>query len=55
MIPDKCLCNQGIEDTYHFLLLCPFVATRRATFAITVMTILQRYVLTHLGNQSHLY
>ena len=22
---DKCLCNQVIEDTYHFLFLCPFL------------------------------
>ena len=22
---DKCLCNQGIEDTNHFLFLCPFL------------------------------
>ena len=21
---DKCLCNQGIEDTNHLLFLCPF-------------------------------
>ena len=22
---DKCFCNQGIEDTDHFLFLCPFL------------------------------
>ena len=22
---DKCLCNQGIEGTNHFLFLCPFL------------------------------
>ena len=50
---DKCLCNQGIEDTNHFLFLCPFIATRRATLTITVIAILHKYGLTHLGNQSH--
>ena len=51
----KCLCNQGIEDTNHFLFLCPFFATRRATLAINVISILQKYNLAHLGDQSHLY
>ena len=46
---DKYLCNQGIEDTNHFLFLCPFFATRRATLAINVIAILQKYHLTHLG------
>ena len=48
----KCLCNQGIEDTNHFLFLCPFFATRRV---INVIAILQKFDLTRLGNQSHLY
>ena len=52
---DKCLCNQGIEDTNHFLFLCPFFATRRAALSINVIATLQKYNLTHLGNQSHLY
>ena len=36
---DKCLCNQGIEDTNHFLFLCPFFATQRATLATNVIAI----------------
>ena len=49
----KCLCNQGIEDTSLIGVL--FFATRRAILAITVITILQIYGLSRLGNQSHLY
>ena len=44
---EQCLCNQGIEDTNH-LFLCPFFATRRATLAINVIVILQKYYLTLL-------
>ena len=51
----KCLCNEGIEDTNHFLFLCTLFATRRVTIAINVIAILQKYGLPQLGNQSHLY
>ena len=47
---DKCLCNQGIEDTNHFLFLCPVFGTRRATLAINIIAILQKYNLLHSGN-----
>ena len=49
---DICLCNHGIEDTNHFLLLCHFFALQRATLASSVI---QKYNLDNLGNQSHLY
>ena len=26
---DKCICNTGVEDTAHFLLICPFYSTHR--------------------------
>ena len=52
---DKCLCNHGTEDTYHYIFLCPFFAAQRATLASSVIQILQKYNLNHLGNQSHLY
>ena len=52
---DICLCNNGIEDTNHFLFLCPFFAIHRATLASNVIQILQKYNLNHLGNQLHLY
>ena len=42
-----------IRITSYFCVL--FSATRRATLAINVISILQEYDLTHLGNQSHLY
>ena len=48
---DKCLCNQGIEDRNRFLFSCSFFATRRATLAINIIAILQKYGLTRLGNQ----
>ena len=54
-LSDKCLCNQGIEDTNHYLFLCSVFATWRATLAINVIAILQKYNLSHLGNQSHVY
>ena len=52
---DECLYNDGIEDTNHFLFLCPFFATQRVTLASSVIQILQKYKLNHLANQSHLY
>ena len=52
---DIYLCNHGIEDTNHFLFLCPFFALQMATLASSVIQILQKYNLNRLGNQSHLY
>ena len=39
---DKCLCHQGVEDTCHFLLFCPFYETCRATLITGVQSILQK-------------
>ena len=50
-----CCCNQGIEDTSHFLFSCPFFATQRATLAASVINILRKSNLNFLGNQSELY
>ena len=47
--------NILFEDTNHFLFLCPIFAPHRATLASSVIQILQKYSLNHLGNQSHLY
>jgi hypothetical protein len=52
---DKCHCNQGIEDTNHFLFSCLSYSPQRATLASSVIDILQRNNLNHLGNQSQLY
>ena len=52
---DKCLCNIGVENTNHFLFQCPFYVTQRATLAASVILILLRNNLNHLGNQERLY
>ena len=39
---DICHCNQGIEDTNHFLFSCPDYAILRATLAASVINILQK-------------
>ena len=52
---DICHCNQGIEDTNHFLFSCPDYAIPRATLAASVINILQKNNLNYLGNQSKLY
>ena len=50
-----CLCNRGIEDTNHFLLLCSLYATERAILITSVTEILIKYNLESLANQSGLY
>ena len=50
-----CRCNQGIEDTDHFLFSCSEYAIHRATLAASVINILQKNNLNYLGNQSKLY
>ena len=52
---DNCLCNHGVEDTNHFLFLCPLYATQRATLIASVNAIVQKYNLEILINESHLY
>ena len=50
----NCICNHGIEDTNHFLLLCPLFITQRASLMANVTAILLKYNLDNLLNQSHL-
>ena len=52
---DICHCNQGVEDTRHFLLFCPTYITQRANLVTSVNEILQKNNLNHLRNQSQLY
>ena len=52
---DICLCNQGVENTSHFLFECPFYAIQRAKLAASVIQILQTNNLNHLSNQVSLY
>jgi len=51
----NCLCNQGIEDTDHFLLVCPFYDTQRLILVTRVREILQQYSLENLVNQYKIY
>ena len=46
-----CYCNQGIEDTSHFLFSCPAYANQRAILNV----ILQKNNLYNLRNQLQLY
>ena len=52
---DICHCNQGVEDTSHFLFFCPSYVTQRAILASSVNEILLKNNLNHLENQSQLY
>ena len=51
---DICTCNQGVEDTHHFLFLCPFYTNQRRTLMNNVNNILQKSNLT-LPVESNLY
>ena len=52
---DICQCNNGIEETSHFLFECPFYAAERVNLAASVIEILLNNNLNHLGNQVKLY
>ena len=51
---DTCSCNQGNEDTNHFLLFCPIYIMTRAKLVASVTNILQKHNLNYLGDESHL-
>jgi len=51
----NCLCEDGIEDTDHYLFWCPFFTAQRVTLATSVIEILLKYNLNNLGNRSDLY
>ena len=50
-----CLCNQGIEDTSHFLFSCHLYATQRVTLVSSANEILQKFNLNYLKTQLQLY
>ena len=52
--PDTCSCNQGIEDTNHFLLFCSIYIMTRTKLVARVTNILQKHNLNYFGNESHL-
>ena len=45
-----CHCNQGVEDTTHFLFTCPSYVTQRAALVSSVYEILHKVRLNHLQN-----
>lgn len=52
---DFCLCKQGVEDTRHFFLTCPFYDTPREVLENKVHEILQKNNLNYFGNYAELY
>ena len=42
---DKCLCKTGVEDTHHFLIICPFYNRHRNALFAHVEPILQKHDL----------
>ena len=52
---EMCECNLSIEDIRHFLFECPLFAVQRVSLAVSVIDILTRNNLNHLGNQPELY
>ena len=51
----NCICNNGIEDTNHFLFSCPLYIAQRVTLVASVTVILLKYDLDNLVNHSQLY
>ena len=47
---DICHCNQGIEDTNHFLFSCPTYLNQRAAAVVSVNEILRENNLNQLRN-----
>ena len=54
---NKCMCNQGVEDTKHFLFYCPLYVIQRTTLQTNISIILRKYMLNVLINnlKLHLY
>ena len=50
-----CHCNQGIEDTSHFLLSCPFYVIQRETLVSSVNEILLKSNKNHFESRLQLY
>ena len=52
---NNCTCNQGIEDTGHFLFSCRQFAIHRICLAVDVTNILRGQNLLNLANDVELY
>ena len=50
-----CSCNQGIEDTYHYLFTCPFYTEHRNILVSAVSDVLQKHNLVFPEYKSDLY
>ena len=50
-----CICNDGIENTNHFLFVCCIFTNQRVNLMQNVSRILQKYDLANLLNQSNLF
>ena len=52
---DLCLCKTGVEDTRHYLLVCPFYANHRDVLFSTVENIIRDKDLNQTMNSSDLF
>ena len=52
---DMCLCKQGVEDTGHFLLFCPFYNPHRMTLTNSVDEILRKNNLNTVEHSVQLF
>ena len=52
---NKCLCDDNIENTEHFLFYCPFFTTQRELLMASVGSILENYGLGDKSHDPHLY
>ena len=53
---DTCICNNGVEDTDHFFLHCPFYNTHRVELRAKVSSILSRNDIDlNISSKLHLY
>ena len=52
---NNCPCNQGIEDTGHFLFDCNNFAIHRVALAVDVTNILRKHNLLNFANDVDLY
>ena len=50
-----CLCNQGIENTEHFLLSCPYYAIEREFMLRSANNIIQNYNLPGVNESLRFY
>ena len=46
---DKCLCKEGIEDTLHYFLVCPFYANHRLVLKSEIEKILHNNEITEFN------